>query len=331
MAFFLLVKQSVKFLNRLRLNFQRHVFLLVTDRRIHENYSLPVVPCPIVLISVNDRYGDLLYTIGLALALKKANYSVSIAVLPSAYPKIRNQSWLDGIYILGNKQSLDELIGKHIKIAVDMEYVNAKFWRYRYPLLKRLHCYTITTSELCKNLNLYNAFISYRSYKHISQRLAAVFNFITSNKIVINRINPFIKLPSVSFNWQRYIGFYSEIVYVNATAGDQDRYFSDEQVNLIIDVLSPWLSRSNKHVVIINSPHHDFKYNHLSNLKVLPNVSFYDLAVLISLAKLVITPDTSVTHLASMYNKPTFVVVERQINIPQNDIILTPRKGAYEA
>jgi ADP-heptose:LPS heptosyltransferase len=307
MSIGLWVYQACKFINKLRLRYQRLLFLKITDKKKRENYPRPVNPKSVLLISVNTRFGDALYTLGLAKVIKSSGSFVAIAAFPEFLNNFNNQDYVDAFFNLKNVESLKETVKYKFDAIVDLEYVNAKHWKYRRRLLSFLHAFSITTSDLCRSLNFYNDYLPFRNFSHISLRYACIYNYLFSRKI--NKVSPFIRVDtSIVHDVKNNINN-KNFVYLNCRAGDRDRCFSNEQALAFLEMIQ----NSGNFQIIINPPN-NFPTQTLSpNIKILPRISFFQLAAMVSMMTFVVTPDTSVTHLAAVYNIPTFVV------FPPND------------
>lgn len=302
-------KLLFKFLNKRRLFFSRKIKLKLTDRPQRINYILKDPIQSIILITTSEHFGDSAYILGLACSLAKRNIHVTIASLPCMENFFKSVDLID-VYILEKHTFNSKKFPLNFDAAVDLEYLNCSFWNYRQPLLKKLRCYSVTTSEICADLNLFNKYISYRSVPHVSERLALVYSFITKDKSA-NKIFPYFPCSESDLTWaSNFISFFKnkKIFYFNTVAGDDDRCFSKSQ---ILSMIASFNTIKDAIIILNSNVTHNSKLP--NNVVVLPKISFNKLTALIKLCKAVITPDTSITHIASFYNIPTFVV------FPPND------------
>ncbi|MCG5031356.1 hypothetical protein MAF45_07875 [Mesosutterella sp. OilRF-GAM-744-9] len=302
--------QLLKYINKKRLFFFRKIRLFFSDNFHRINHSFKAPATSVLLITVNERFGDELYVKGLAYSLSKCGIDVSIATLSSVSPRFITLPFISYVFVLDSFKDLKYLKTKKFSVAVDLEYINCRHWRERQPLLNNLDCYTITTSELCSSLNLFDDFISYRAVPHISQRLNLIYKRLTLD-LSLSKISPYIDFSSDDYCWAK--NFIKNInskrvIYFNTVAGDNDRWFSIRQIHSMIQSIAKF----NNYNVILNSSFFDQR-ELPKNYYLLPKISFPKLCALIKFCSVVITPDTSVTHIANAFNIPSFVV------FPPND------------
>lgn len=304
--------QAIKYLNRKRRNWRRERMLQQTDVPVRRQLVLSNPVRSVLLITVNERYGDGLFVAGLAKRLTESGIAVSIAALPQVVERFKTYDFLSHIFSLRSEEDLKTASQIEFDAAVDLEYVNVRHWRDRVRLLRQLNCYLFTVSEMCCRLHLFHEFISYRKVPHIADRLGLIFNRLTfSTKPT--KIYPAISVSEMDDkNAQRLkksVGDVNHIVYFNCMAGDEDRCFSCKQMISIIKVLC-----SMPDIGVIVNASHAIKPNQLpKHVVLLPAVSFGTLCALVRHCNAIVTPDTCVTHIASVWNKPTFVV------FPPND------------
>jgi ADP-heptose:LPS heptosyltransferase len=301
------LQQALKYLNKRRLYNQRLFALKLTDRASKEVYAAPDKPKRVLLISADDHFGNALFTLGLSKQLFLQGVSVYLAAMPELVKIFSGQSYIKQFYNLSQDESIRDLSVKKFDAVIDLEYVHAKFWKYRLQALKRIHAYSITTSELCSHLNFYNKYISYTDCAHVSARLAKIYNFLRFDRV--DAIFPYLELSQDDMQWADQFLPDKKIIYLNCRAGDLDRWFSIAQAKEILEAVVPF-----RNCFIVFNPPKNYPTDNLPpNVKILDKVSFFQLAALVRRSAFVITPDTSVTHLASIYNIPTFVV------FPPND------------
>lgn len=300
--------QALKYINKRRLNFQRQVILKLTDESQKQIRYFPKKISSALLITSNDRYGDALFVLGLAKKLNDFGIRVSIATLNDAVAVFKYNHCVSNIISF---EAVDSITNLNFDIAVDLEYLGIRKWRLRLPLLKKISCYKITTSSYCKNLNLFDEYIDYSKTSHVGKRLALIYQKLTSDN-AIDVIFPYIDLTAVKYTeFPDCFDNGKKIIYLNAKAGDKDRWFSDEQLLALSNVFEQYKDRV---AVFVNpsSPKVVEKLNK-SYCHILKKIDFKKFCLFISHCNLVVTPDTSVTHIAGCFNIPTFVV------FPPND------------
>lgn len=296
--------------NRERRTASRLNRLKAHDAATKNTRAIPEVIRRVLLISTSEGWGDSLYIAGLAQRLK-ANGIESVTVMaPESLIGHFVNPIFDDVWAL--ERESDACVAFTPDVAVDLTYMGVRCGKERLQLIKRLACPALTVSELCQSLNAYSTFIPYHEKAHISERMALVLSALTHHdemkvmpvgfssaadkarvRDVIKSLFP-AKQPS-------------RLAYLNTIARDADRCFSQIQT----DTMAQVLLKSGFDGIIVHT-----KVPCLTSderIHYLPAMTFHELTAIIEQMALVVTPDTSVTHLAAFYDIPAFVV------FPPND------------
>ncbi len=305
------------FLNIIRLlnKKQRNFFRALRLKSFIKNINKSKVPFPekinkVLFVSTNRGLGDAVYIAGMANYLHKNNIQSSI-VIPKEL--LINYSWcskFEYIYIFG------EEIKEKYDLIIDLGYVGIPYYKERLNLVIALGTPAVTINSIFYKTDIYIKFIDISTVSHHSQRLALISSKILGKKI--NNIYPYVELspelnePRLTFLLKKF-----KIAYINTIASDEDRCLSTLQLVSIANYLS-----SMGYFIIYNS-NEKISFSN-SNIEKLPRISFKDLFLFISKVSIVITPDTSVTHISSAVETPCLTI------FPPNDLDFWPKYYAFE-
>lgn len=155
---------------------------------------------------------------------------------------------------------------------------------------------------------IFDEYIDLSNVGHISKRYQKVLAYILKKDV--DPVMPFVPIDgrdnayANDFIEQYRLG---EFVYFNVVGSERDREFS---LNQAIEIASCVLSYG--YSLVYFSPKFDLsKYVEVKNdgcLIGVPKADFFKISAIASKAKAVISPDTSIVHLASAFNIPTMAV-----------------------
>lgn len=280
------------------------------DAATKNSRAIPQTIRRVLLISTSEGWGDSLYVAGLARRLK-LNGVLDVAVMaPESLLGHFGNPVFTGVWALEREIGSGLAFGPDV--VLDLTYIGISNGKERLQLITRLACPAVTVSDLCHHLNAYSTFVAYREKAHISERMALVLGVLTHHEE-----SPIMPEGFASDNDKTHARQTIEelcltrrparLAYLNTLARDADRCFSPVQADMMVQTLL----KNGFDGIIVNSKVPCLTCN--KKIRYLPKMTFYEFTALIEHMDLVVTPDTSVTHLAAYYNIPTFVV------FPPND------------
>lgn len=316
------ISNFFRYLNKTRRNNSRFKRLKKEDIEVKNQLPIPDRCKHILIISTSDGFGDSLYTAGLAYRLKKLGAEVIEIAAPNRLLNHFDNPIFDNVYSF-EKDAL-EIAKSTQDIVIDLTFANINCHIERSNIIKSLKCPTVTVSELSKNLNIYSHFIDFKQRAHISERLALILDLICHRKgelPVMPRC--YASNNDLAYAQQTISSLFpdnsgSRIAYLNTVARHADRCLTQIQTDALIETL---LKNGYDKIIINSRSVNTYGSNKIQHL---PKLTFHQLTALISKMNLVITPDTSVTHLAACYNIPTMVI------FPPNDRDLWPQYAAKD-
>ena len=311
---------ALRWLNKKRREATRGLVVSYSMRDGHAKRSLPAKLHSVLLVSPSRGIGDSLYAMGLAKVLRERGVLVYAAVLPEHGALYERSNLFESVMKLG----ADACPNLPFSAVVDLEYVNVNHWRLRRDFLKGSNGCRITTSPICRKLPFYDDYVDYSKTAHISERLALVAQTLLRDSS-IRRILPHAVTDDASEREaQAFLDALPEgkpILYFNTRAGDDDRWLGGIQT---ASMLAHITARYDVTTVLL-APDDDPRYFRFPGVVRLESMSFPGFCSFLRRVRFVVTPDTSVTHVAAAFDIPCMTV------FPPNDRDYFKEYGAWEA
>ncbi len=296
-----LIGNFFRFLNKTRRISSRKRRLLAFDAQFKNQQKIPEHCHRVLLIFSSGGHGDGLFVLGLAQRLY--NYGIETAVLTSLSKReiFLNNPKLGAVFLFGDNSALDF----SPDVIVDFEYTSLANYVQRLEFLRLANKPTVTFSELYQSLNLYSHFVCYSQTDHVSKRIALLLQTISHQQ----------EKPIFPYAWcseqdilfaknllEEKFGFKTKkFAYLNGEASKKNRQLSLEQMKALSDCLL-----EAGYDVIYNS---EFTLPQKEGRLIrLPLIGFSQFIALVSFSSVVVTPDTSVSHIATYFDIPSFVI-----------------------
>lgn len=310
----------LRWLNKKRREALRKMKLVIGMRDGHPKTVLPKKVERVLLVSTSHGIGDALYVMGLAKVLHDRGVRLEVAALSQHTPLYERSHLFDRVYTVGR----DKHSGAEYSAIVDLEFVNINHWRERRDFLKDSKGCRITTAPLCRDLPFYDDYLDYSKAAHVSERMRFVANKLL-HESKTERVLPYLVTDEVSeVEANRFLeglGTEKPIVYFNTRAGDEDRWFNKVQTMALLERLT---AGKNWKVVLL-PPDDDPCYFTLPDVVRWGGIDFSGFCSFLRHCHFVVTPDTSVTHVAGAWDVPCFTV------FPPNDRDFFKEYGAWES
>ena len=315
------IRRSASLLNRKRKAWQAQLPMRAAMPLFRHRIAKPAHIKRVLFVHTSGGTGDALYVLGMVRRLAAHGVEASICTLSKHVPLLTRSGLFQHVFDLGSSGSLPG----SFDAAVDLEYVNANHWQLRTAVLKHVRCWRITTGPVMKDMPLYDEFIDYSTFRHVSMRFGLVCSRLLDENVV-TRIMPFVPVDAAAEDeadsFLKTLTGYRNIVYLNARAGDEDRFFSKTQTLAMLRVLS----KMPETAVVVFPPDNDFAdYCFAPNIVPLPNMSFPAFGSFVRRCTWVVTTDTSATHVAAAFDRPCLTF------FPPNDRDYFIQYGAWEA
>ena len=291
---------KLKLWNRTRLRNNRIKRLLRDDPKNRPSIPYPNSISTLLFIEAQKGWGDYLYFLGLLKKVSEAGVIIDVASHPSTFHRYKKIPFIRDTFSMSNEIDRNEISSRKYDIAIDVTYVNTNSWDYRKPLLSKLNCHTMTTSDMAANSKYYDQFIDISTKCHWQKRNALIYNTLLRPTIKISRIPPYYPVPFNSEAAQHFLSTFkkgSKLVYINTVGGNSSRTFSQQQVEAIAETF-------NERRTSIGIIYSNFQIKETNFVKILPKLEFNDLTKVVQSCNAIISPDTSIIHLGSALNIP---------------------------
>ena len=285
-------------------------FALINRRYRHKAVRAPFNPQSVkhlLLLRPDDKIGDMVVTTGCAQALAAKGYRVSVLTGPVCKQILAGADYLEKVHLYKPRMSLAALQAERFDAVIDFDDVNTY---ERFKLLSELNvgCVIGYNKEQYKLFDHSIAFLD--ATKHISARYQQLLNLFG---IAVDHYSYHVagdaqereKVAQLLANEPPQTCF----VAINPFTGSGDKDFSREQVASIVEHLKalPYLTRA----VIIGQSAKVSQLN-IDNALFLRDSTINSAVEIVRRVDLVITPDTSIVHIARALDKPLIAVYNQR-------------------
>lgn len=305
-SLFYRVVNFVKNVNRRRLEHRKiHLFkkqisaiALKYNKNAAENRRRPEKLANILIIDPLHCYGDALFVNGLIKSLKDEGLTVGIVTNAQLRPIYLLTVESDQIFIFEDDFSIQRCLAGAWDIAIDLCYMWNQQWSLREKIVTQLLCYKAVCDPLFLDncSGLYSHVFDMRGERHFGDRLAKILEFCSGKKSIA-RIYPYL-FQNAMFE---YSGTSSKKIYVNTVGRVKSRCLNQHQ----IDQICKWADHLSNFVTYVYvDGNAKVCIRESRKIKIARTKSFLDACNLIATTSAVISPDTSIVHVASALNIP---------------------------
>lgn len=282
----------LKALNRRRLFMKRLRVLRREDLPERRFLARPSAVMRVLVIDASPGFGDALYANGLVRALVGRGLRVSIAVQTKTLSVFRTNPCIEQLYALESESDRNDCLAQQFDMVLDLDYNHTHTFSLRMPWLKGLRCYALTCSEYGRELNVFHEFVDISRFAHVGERLGLALSAVVSE----SRVVPVMPHLDVLADARGCVPG----IYVNTVASQEDRCLTAHQVL----VLAEWFRTTRRipgYFYIDDAvPLQEDEWVR----RVRPK-SFLEAAAFVKGMHGVVTPDTSIVHVASAFDLPT--------------------------
>lgn len=288
-------------LNRKRLIHRKVNFLKKHNPEYPNRHTPPKIIQNVLIIHFQAGWGDFLYFSGLITTLRSRGLNLIIGTSTDLIDRFQRISSSLKIIDVTKKPFTAP---KNIDCVVDLDWNVTKQHNMQY--IKFLDCWSITCSNILNHLNIFDQYIDISQIPHISNRYAKVVEALTNSSC--ERILPCIELFNADKLYaKQFLDKFNlsnkRFIYLNTVGSSESRNFSLKQISSIIRAC---IERGI--FVVHYSPNYDLRKINSPNLCSIEDIDFFQLAAIISKSSGIISPDTSIVHLASAFDIPVFAV-----------------------
>lgn len=287
------------------------------DTQLVDNRNV-TIPCSIKSILLVDTlhcYGDSLYVNGLIRKLRADSPSVSITVLAEQqqFPiyQARGCRMLDR----RDPETIELLADECFDLVIDLCYTDDGEWFFRKKFLGSKERFVITLSPVVHKAKIFSAFINLTSVTLFGERMYLVAKAVSAlikgeakvdgKKQLIftfakgEIVKPWIDILSDAVNYEG-----NNFIYVNTVGSKTGREFSKEQIKTFVDIFE----KQEKFIGLFYFKICPDWFVESDRVRLVRTKQFIDAVKVISNCSGVITPDTSIVHVAIAMNKPLFAI-----------------------
>ncbi|ALB64580.1 lipopolysaccharide 1,2-N-acetylglucosaminetransferase [Cronobacter condimenti 1330] len=261
----------------------------------------------ILLLRLDDKIGDMVVATGCAKALANHGYQVSILTGPCCKQILTGADYLHNIYLYRPRMPLDEIKNAQFDAVIDFDDVVSY---ERFNLLANLG----TKNVIGFNKDSYKLFdYSIRFFdanKHITERYKAVLSLFNINH---DNYDYHIPVDQQEYDKLRLIlcdkPTDTRYVAINPFTGSEDKDFSRAQV---IGLISALHEQAFPVTIIMIGQSEKIASLALENVISLENSTISSAVAIVRYCDLIITPDTSIVHIARALDKPLLAVYNKR-------------------
>lgn len=285
-------------------------FALINRRYRHRGERKPFEPQSvkrILLLRLDDKIGDMVVTTGCAKALADKGYQVSVLTGPLCKQMLSAADYLHGVHLYRPRMSLKALQEAQFDAVIDFDDVNTY---ERFKLLSELNIGCVVGFNKAR-YKLFDQSISFLDEsQHISVRYQQVLKlfgikeseyryFVAGNPQEREKVAALLAIEPMP----------TTFVAINPFTGSEDKDFSREQVVSIIEHLhaQPYPVKA-----VLIGQSEKIKQLAIGNALFLPDSTINSAVEIVRLVDLVITPDTSIVHIARALDKPLIAVYNQR-------------------
>jgi ADP-heptose:LPS heptosyltransferase len=312
--------EYIKYLNRQRnlkiKPFKVAIKLALLNRKKKARSKFFLEKYHSVAILMNDQgIGDAIVTSYLIHTLRENGFSVYVVAEKRIVFLFEEFISVDGVLFYDKKKSIKQikkqLINIKIDVVVDLVDQGDNTVRRSQIIQAIAPLHTIGFNQ--EKFKLYDTSIPYKQYTtHISMRSQKILELMNIQSSLIKyhiniptNIELTVKDFANSFHKQN-----KKIIIFNPYGSNNARSFSHSQINMIVSFLSLY---DNYVTIVVGEPN---KISHIQtkkNIVINPFTSFFATVALVKFSNLVISVDTSIVHIASVYNKKMLCVYNNRI------------------
>ena len=238
-------------------------------------------------------FGDALYVNGLLKYLVDSGLDVSIVTFSRLKDIYCSTVDFCSIYDIESSSEIEEVLSGQWDVVVDLCYMFNQRWKVRKEIVEKLKSYSFVCDKSIGNSlyrGVYSECLDMSTSRHVGERMARIASRLLGH--AVDKIRPYV---GVEKNKEE-IG--SRYVYVNTVGGTVFRTLSKSQISRIAEEFN---KRRQCGYFYCDK---DFSLEETLYVRKITPENFKACLSVIADAVGVISPDTSVVHAASAFNKP---------------------------
>ncbi|MDC9592822.1 glycosyltransferase family 9 protein [Xenorhabdus sp. IM139775] len=291
------------FFKKIRFNIAK---IFIDKRRKNEFDSSSIKK--ILFLRDDNKIGDMIISTPVFKALYQRGFELHVLSGNSNYCVVKNNPYIDKFYFYPDKTKEIIKLGLTLKkesydLVIDMGE--------QLPVIYLLFIRLINSKSVLgfnkEKINIYNKNIKYFQYEsHITERYK-----ILMESIGIYNCNIQYDLHIPKDTQDKVCDFYSDLpgkttIVINPFAAEERRNLSEEQLMGITSYIHKWYPSIN--IILVGQRNKLNTLSYLGEYIINPFGDFLSAVEIIRQSDLVISPDTSIVHVAAAYEKNTIAL-----------------------
>ena len=242
----------------------------------------------VLVVEAFHGLGDSFYVHGLLRELSERGKRVTLVTHPDTMRFYEESPYVESVHSIA--EGAGSFILEPYEAAIDLNNVALQYWKSRREIFARVRSVRrLSCSAYTRGTALFNEYVPFAEQTHMSERLGVCLTAILQSSESL-RVAPFFPARG-AVKPQR------PRIYVNTVGSESDRCWTQDQVRAICRVFED----DPRFDVWVYSPH---EFEETSTVHRAATRSFEEAAQLAATSSAIISPDTSVVHLASAFRIP---------------------------
>lgn len=260
----------------------------------------------VLILRLDDKIGDMIVATGLINVLYENNIKVSVLTGPVCHGLLSNSPLIEKCFIYKRRGRLINLQKERIDLVVDFDDVVSFERCHMMSCFNRAHI--VGFNKI--NFPMYHTSLAHLDESsHITERHKSVIKLLN-----LTALNYSYSLPECRKAREKVAEVvdsiaYSHLIAINPLTGAEDKDFSTEQTQQIVDYIK---SIDEKILVIIIGQESKIVKMGLKNVVLIPESTINVAVEIVSRCDFVISPDTSIVHTANTFNKPLLALYNKR-------------------
>lgn len=260
----------------------------------------------VLILRLDDKIGDMIVATGLIKVLHENNIKVSVLTGPICKGLLSTSPMIEKCYIYKRRGRLIDVEDESIDLVIDFDDV-VTFERCK--LISRFNpSHVIGFNK--KHFPMYHTSLAHlEENSHITERHKAIINLmqLPADKYKYHLSECIEAKKQVSKLLHN--ANYSRIIAINPLTGADDKDFSVEQTQQIINYIK---SYDRNILIILIGQSSKLLAMGIKNAEMIPDSTINVAVEIVSRCDLVISPDTSIVHMANAFNKPLLAIYNKR-------------------
>ena len=277
------------------------------DRRSRQTFIVPAAG-KILLLRNDGKIGDMIVSTSLMRGLYQNGFTVDILATESNAVVIKHNPYIRKIHIDNGSGETAALAAEHYDLVIDM---GDKISPASLLFLRQINAQNVVGFNK-EQYNIYNKSITFSGFQqHITERYALLMQELklNSHDTAYNLFYP-EEIAQETAVFLKNLPQQKNIV-VNPFAADSKRELSATQLS---DLFIHLRAQFPDYNVIYFDPENRIRIEVPTGVYKNPQPSLFSAIALIAHSDLVITPDTSIVHIAATYRKPLIALYGNELH-----------------